>query len=88
VGEFVRSGSGDAEDGGNIRYVHHQGQFFQRVILLSGIVIPPPYFSQRAPKGALRPFSVAALLHTFYGALRNILLSAGFPAMFHTITLE
>ena len=33
MGEFVRSGSGDAEDGGNIRYVHHQGQFFQRVIL-------------------------------------------------------
>ena len=26
------------------------------VIRLSGIVIPPPYFSQRAPKGALRPF--------------------------------
>ena len=25
---------------------------------------------------------------TFYGALRNILLSAGFPAMFHMITLE
>ena len=33
MGEFVRSGSGDAEDGGNIRYVHHQGQFFQLVIL-------------------------------------------------------
>ena len=25
---------------------------------------------------------------TFYGALRNILLSAGFPAMFHMITLK
>ena len=25
---------------------------------------------------------------TFHGALRNILLSAGFPAMFHMITLE
>ena len=25
---------------------------------------------------------------TFYGALRNILLSAGFPAMFHMIVLE
>ena len=33
------------------------------VIQLSGIVIPPTYFPQRAPKGALRPFSVAALLH-------------------------
>ena len=35
------------------------------VIQLSGIVIPPPYFSQGAPKGALRPFAVAALLHYF-----------------------
>ena len=26
------------------------------VIQLSGIVVPPPYFPQRAPKGALRPF--------------------------------
>ena len=33
MGEFVRSSSGNAKDGGNIRYVHHQGQFFQRVIL-------------------------------------------------------
>ena len=32
-------------------------------IQLFGIVIPPPYFLLRAPKGALRPFSVAALLH-------------------------
>ena len=35
------------------------------VIQLFGIVIPPPYFPQRAPKGALRPFSVATLLHYF-----------------------
>ena len=33
------------------------------VIQLFWIVIPLPYFPQRAPKGALRPFSVAALLH-------------------------
>ena len=33
VGELVRSGSGNAKDGGNICHVHHQGQFFQRVIL-------------------------------------------------------
>ena len=33
------------------------------VIQLFGIVISPPYFPQRAPKGALRPFTVAALLH-------------------------
>ena len=59
------------------------------VIQLFGIVIPPPYFPQRAPKGALRPFlgrSAPSLL--FYGALRIILLSAGFPAMFHMIALE
>ena len=31
---------------------------------------------------------VAALLHTFYGALRNILLSAGFPVTIHMIALE
>ena len=33
MGEFVNSGSGDAENGGNVCHVHHQGQFFQRVIL-------------------------------------------------------
>ena len=33
MGEFVSSGSGNTKDGGNVRYVHHQGQFFQRVIL-------------------------------------------------------
>ena len=33
------------------------------VIQLFGIVIPPPEFFQRAPKGALRPFPAAALLH-------------------------
>ena len=59
------------------------------VIRLSGIVIPPPYFSQRAPKGALRPlFGRSAPSFLFHGALWNILLPAGFPAMFHMITLE
>ena len=33
------------------------------VIQLFGLVIPPTYFPQRAPKGALRPFAVATLLH-------------------------
>ena len=59
------------------------------VIQLFGIVIPPPYFPQRAPKGALRPFlgrSAPSLL--FYGALRIILLSAGFPVTIHMIALE
>ena len=58
------------------------------VIQLSGIVIPPE-FSQRAPKGALRPFlgrSAPSLL--FHGALRNILLPAGFPVTIHMIALE
>ena len=36
------------------------------VIQLFGIVVPPPYFPERAPKGALRPFPVAALLHYFF----------------------
>ena len=46
-------------------------------------------FLQRAPKGALRPFlgrSAPSLL--FHGALRNILLSAGFPVTIHMIALE
>ena len=33
VGELVGSGSGNAKDAGNVCHVHHQGQFFQRVIL-------------------------------------------------------
>ena len=46
-------------------------------------------FSPRAPKGALRPFlgrSAPSLL--FHGALRNTLLSAGFPVTIHMIALE
>lgn len=50
---------------------------------------PTPHLSPKEhQKERCGHYSVAALLHTFYGALRNILLSAGFPAMFHTITLE
>ena len=59
------------------------------VIQLFGIVISPPYFPQRAPKGALRPFlgrSAPSLL--FHDALRNILLPAGFPVTIHMIALE
>ena len=33
MGQLISSGSGNAKDGGNICHVHHQGQFFQRVIL-------------------------------------------------------
>ena len=59
------------------------------VIQLSGIVIPPPIFLLKSTKR-----SAAAIIRpqrsfiTFYGALRNILLPAGFSAVFHMITLE
>ena len=33
MGQLISSDSGDAENGGNVCQVHHQGQFFQRVIL-------------------------------------------------------
>ena len=56
-----------------LRVVAHTVRFSQPAVLsallviqLFGIVIPPPYFSLRAPNGALRPFSVAALLHFFF----------------------
>ena len=50
---------------------------------------PTPIFSLKSTKR-----SAAAIIRsqrsfiTFYGALRNILLSAGFPAMFHMIAPE
>ena len=56
------------------------------VIQLFGLVIPPPHISpkehQKERCGHSRP---QRSFITFYGALRNILLSAGFPAMFHMI---
>ena len=61
------------------------------VIQLFGIVIPPPYFPQRAPKGALRPFlgrSAPSLRFMVRFGIFCILLPAGFPAMFHMITLK
>ena len=57
-------------------------------IQLFGIVIPPhisPKEHQKERCGHSRP---QLSFITFYGALRNILLSAGFPAMFHMIALE
>ena len=59
------------------------------IIQLFGIVIPPPIFLLKSTKR-----SAAAIIRpqrsfiTFYGALRIILLSAGFPAMFHIIASE
>ena len=59
------------------------------VIQLFGLVIPPPHISpkehQKERCGHSR--SQRSFI-TFYGALRNILLSAGFPAMFHMTTPE
>ena len=57
-------------------------------IQLFGIVIPPPYFPKEHQKehcGHSRP---QRSFITVYGALRNILLSAGFPVTIHMIALE
>ena len=55
------------------------------VIQLSGIVIPPPYYPKEHQKERCGHSRSQRSFITFYGALRNILLSAGFPAMFHMI---
>ena len=58
-------------------------------IQLFGIVVPPPIFLLKSTKR-----SAAAIIRsqrsfiTFYGALRNILLSAGFPVTIHMIASE
>ena len=58
-------------------------------IQLFGIVIPPPIFLLKSTKrsAAAEKWSQRSFI-TFHGALRIILLSAGFPAMFHMIALE
>ena len=59
------------------------------VIQLFGIAIPPPHILLKSTKR-----SAATIIRsqrsfiTFYGALRNILLSAGFPVTIHMIALE
>ena len=58
------------------------------VIQLFGIVIPPPNFSKEHQKERCGHFRSQRSFITIYGALRNILLSAGFPAMFHMIAPE
>ena len=59
------------------------------VIQLFGIVVPPPIFPLKSTKRSAAAISrPQRSFITFYGALRNILLSAGFPAMFHMITSE
>ena len=58
-------------------------------IQLFGIVVPPPHISLKSTKRSAAAISrPQRSFITFYGALRNILLSAGFPAMFHMIALE
>ena len=57
-------------------------------IQLFGIVIPPPYFPKEHQKERCGHSRSQRSFITFHGALRNILLSAGFPAMFHMIVLE
>ena len=51
------------------------------VIQLFGIVIPPPYFLKEHQKERCGHSRSQRSFITFYGALRNILLSAGFPAV-------
>ena len=58
------------------------------VIQLFGIVFPPPNFSKEHQKERCGHSRSQRSFITFHGALRNILLPAGFPAMFHMIILE
>ncbi len=51
------------------------------VIQLSGIVNPPPNFPKEHQKERCGHSRSQRSFITFYGALRNILLSAGLPAM-------
>ena len=53
------------------------------------VVIPPPIFLLKSTKRSAAAISRSQRSFiTFHGALWNILLSAGFPAMFHMIALE
>ena len=58
------------------------------VIQLFGIVIPPIFLLKSTKRSAAAISRPQRSFITFYGALRNILLSTGFPAMFHIIALE
>ena len=58
-------------------------------VQLFGIVIPPPIFPLKSTKRSAAAISRSQRSFImFHGALRIILLSAGFPAMFHMITLK
>ena len=58
------------------------------VIQLFGIVFPPPNFSKEHQKERCDHSRSQRSFITFYGALRNILLLAGFPVTIHMIALE
>ena len=58
------------------------------VIQLFGIVFPPPNFSKEHQKERCGHSRSQRSFITFHGALRNILLSAGFPVTIHMIALE
>ena len=58
------------------------------VIQLFGIMIPPPFPLKSTKRSAAAIIRPQRSFITFYGALRNILLSAGFPVTIHMIVLE
>ena len=58
------------------------------VIQLFGIMIPPPFPLKSTKRSAATIIRSQRSFITFHGALRNILLSTGFPAMFHIIASE
>ena len=58
------------------------------VIQLFGSVFPPPNSSRKHRNERCGHSRSQRSFITFYSALRNILLSAGFPAMFHMTTPE
>ena len=58
------------------------------VIQLFGIMIPPPFPLKSTKRSAAAISRPQRSFITFHGALRNILLPAGFSAMFHMITLK
>ena len=57
-------------------------------IQLFGIMIPPPFPLKSTKRSAAAISRSQRSFITFHGALRNILLSAGFPVTIHMIVLE
>ena len=57
-------------------------------IQLFGIMIPPPFPLKSTKRSAAAISRSQRSFITFHGALRIILLLAGFPATFHMITSE